>query len=301
MLMRIIPKPWFSFWRWRSGLLALCASVWLTGCGWLLQSTYNQSPRLVHYWLDDHFDFTEAQSEQAKALLKRWLAWHRQNALPTVVTELNAWQALMAGSVDADTVCQRFERARGLTQSWFEPVVVDGAALAMSLSPKQLNHLRQTMAKRNAEWREEWLEGSANDRLKRRVKQGREWAERWYGDLSQAQLDQLRQAAQASPYSPELAFEWRKQRQGQWLGMWSRWQAQAPSPAEAQQALRDGLARWQQAPKAADQALYARIQRYNCEAVAAFHNRTTPAQRAHAVKVLQGYADDVRALMAQTP
>ena len=36
---------------------------------------------------------------------------------------------------------------------------------------------------------------------------------------------------------------------------------------------------------------------FNCEAAAQFHNSTTTAQRARAVKVLQGYEADVRTLM----
>lgn len=39
--------------------------------------------------------------------------------------------------------------------------------------------------------------------------------------------------------------------------------------------------------------------RYNCQAIADFHNQTSDAQRTYAAKVLQGYEADVRALMAE--
>lgn len=292
MLTSIIAK---RLCRW-IGLIAV--GITLSACS-LIQTTYNQLPRLVHFWVDRQVDLTPEQSDRVSAALHQWLAWHRQTQLAQVADELATWQKQVRQPLDADGVCARFDRVQGWTFDWIARIHADLTRLGLDLSPAQIANLKKSYAKSNANWREEWMEGSPQDQLKRRVKRGREWAERLYGDLDADQLKWLNQSARQSAFDPQQSFEWRKLRQARMLGMLSGWSEQAPPMDQALAQMTATVQLWRQWPDPQMRASQERLIRYNCQAIADFHNQTSDAQRAHAAKVLQGYEADVRALMAE--
>lgn len=211
--------------RW---VLLLAVSASLSACS-LVQTTYNQLPRLVYFWLDRQVDLTAEQSDRVSAALNNWLAWHRQTQLAQVADELAIWQKQVRQPLDADGVCSRFDRIQNWTFEWISRLNADLTRLGLDLSPAQIANLKKSYAKSNATWREDWMEGSAQEQIKRRAKRGREWAERLYGDLSNDQLKWLTQSARQSAFDPQQSFEWRKLRQGRMLGTLSSWSEQAPS------------------------------------------------------------------------
>ncbi|MEY2781089.1 MAG: hypothetical protein RL307_793 [Pseudomonadota bacterium] len=292
MLTSIISKRMH---RW---ILLLAVSASLAACS-LVQTTYNQLPRLVYFWLDQQVDFTPEQSDRVSSALNNWLAWHRQTQLAQVADELAIWQKQVRQPLDADGVCARFDRIQNWTFDWIARLNADLTRLGLDLSPAQIANLKKSYAKSNATWREDWMEGSAQEQTKRRAKRGREWAQRLYGDLSNDQLKWLTQSARQSAFDPQQSFEWRKLRQGRMLGMLINWSEQAPPFDQAQSQMAATVQLWRQLPDPDMRASQERMIRYNCQAIADFHNQTSEAQRAHAAKVLQGYEADARALMAE--
>ena len=292
MLTSIISKP---LCRWAL-LVGACAL--LSACS-LFQTSYNQTPRLIHFWLDQQVDLTSAQSERVHTALNQWLGWHRQTQLPQVANELVDWQAQVLNPLDADGVCARFDRIQNWTFEWIARVNGELTRLGLELSVDQINQLKKSFAKSNANWREDWLDGSPQDQLKRRVKRGREWAQRLYGKLSPEQIRWLTQSASQSIFDARQSFEWRKLRQGRMIALLNTWSEQTPDFDQAQIQMGSTIQLWRQMPDPAIRAEQDRLVRYNCQAIAEFHNLTTPTQRAHALKVLKGYEADVRELIAE--
>ncbi len=280
------------------GICLLGVAVVLSGCS-LIQTTYNQLPRLVHFWLDRQVDLSSAQSDRVSVALEKWLVWHRQNELPKVAEELASWQSLVLKPVSGDEVCARFDVIEQWVFEWIHHLNADLTRLGLDLAPTQIAHLRKAYAKSNANWREDWMDGSPEDLLKHRVKRSREWADRLYGKLSTEQGRQLTQLAKDSVFDAPTSFERRKLRQGRVLGTLASWRDQAPSFEQAQLQMKETVNVWRQVPDPVMHAQQERLTRYNCQAIADFHQQTSPAQRAYAVKVLQGYEADVRALMAE--
>lgn len=280
------------------GASVLGLSLALSGCS-LIQTTYNQLPRLIHFWLDRQVDLTAAQSDRVQIALDNWHQWHRQNELPKVASELASWQGLVRQPLSGDEVCARFDQVEQWVFEWMGQINADLTRLGLEVSPAQIAHLKKAYAKSNANWREDWLEGTPEDLLKKRVKRAREWAERLYGKVTPEQLRQMTQAARHSVFDAHSSHERRKFRQDRLVATLSSWREQAPGFEQAQAQMRETVNFWRQVPDAQLHAQQERLTRYNCQSIADFHNQTSDAQRAHAVKVLQGYEADVRALMAE--
>lgn len=278
------------------GLLLVPALLVLGGCS-ATRLGYNQAPSLVYWWLDGYLDLDSTQATQVRTDLATLHSWHRRQELPAYLTLLRQMQALAGTEVSAAQVCQLVEPLRAAAQR----LAVESSALAGTLLPtltqQQLKHLATQFDKHNREWREEWLEGSAAERLARRQKKARERAEDFYGRLNEAQLTALRQGLAESTL--DIALSWReRQRRQQDLLQVLR---EHNDSARASHAQAEWLAWWQRSldsPDPAYRAQFERVLAEGCQQLAELHNRATPAQRQRLLAKLQGYEADVRALAA---
>ena len=107
----------------------------------------------------------------------------------------------------------------------------------------------------------------------------------------------LRQLAQESGYEPERTFAERVRQQKESLALHERIVLTKPDTQEARAMVRKWLQNSLHSSDPAYAAYLKKRKRTNCEAAAQLHNTTTTKQREHALKVLKGYEEDVRALM----
>jgi hypothetical protein len=92
----------------------------------------------------------------------------------------------------------------------------------------------------------------------------------------------------------------RLQRQKEALDMLTSLAATQASPAAAQAALRAYLARTTRSSDPVYRAYAHKMVKESCDAFAAVHASTTPAQRAKAVETLKSYAQDALILSGQS-
>ncbi|NIM40391.1 MAG: hypothetical protein GTN84_02890 [Hydrogenophaga sp.] len=276
-------------------LLVLALAALLAACT-AARFAYNQAPQFSYWWLDSHFDFDDAQSEQVRGDIDAFFAWHRREELPAVADLLRQWQGMATRDLTADEACAQFEVVRARLNAAGERLIDPFARLAPGLSPAQLEQLQRRQARSNEEFERDFLRGTPEQRLQRRLDTAVSRSERFYGTLSAPQRELLRRWLSESPWEPQRTQAERQRRQADLLQTLRRVQAE---PAQARVALRAHLERLQRSPTPGYQAQSEASVRHGCAQFAALHNSTTPAQRQYAVRELQGYQRDMETLSAQ--
>jgi hypothetical protein len=281
------------------GLMTLALS--LSACS-LVVTGYNNGPQLMMFsWINPHLDLSSAQERQVLADLERIQAWHRQQQLPLYQQWLQQMQAMAPHNIQASQVCKLFDEMRQSLPPLAAQMEEPTARLALSLQSKQFTVLKKRFDKDNQSWRKDWqLDGSTDDQLEAQSDKGEENAQRIYGRLDRNQKTLLRQLAKDAGFDGAKTMAERLRQQADSLSVLQTIATQQPSVREATAWVHDWFERSLQTPDEAYAGYLRKRQTLNCEAAAQFHNTTTASQRAHAVKTLKGYEDDVRKLM-RTP
>jgi hypothetical protein len=279
-----------------AGALASCSAV---------KTLYNQAPDLAYWYLDGYVDFNGEQSLQVKSGLERLQAWHRQTQLPAYVDILRRLQDRMPGNLSPAQACQTYADVRSRLVAVSAELEPTAAAVAATVSASQLRHMEKRFAKSNAEFREDFLDGSARELRERRLKKALKRAEMLYGDLQDAQKAALAQAIDQSPFNSALTYqEWQRRQQdvlrtlrGIAGSAGSAGSAAQPNQQdETRKAMRGLIERTIRSPDAAYRTYEKALTEQSCQGFAALHNTTTPAQRSKAVETLRGYEEDFRIL-----
>lgn len=304
-LRRIIAAP---LCRLRGALLPVLLSA---GLGALLvacstaQLAYHQAPRLLQWWIDGQVDLSDAQADTVRQDIDALFAWHRQHELPLYVSRLAQWQGLAGRNLTAAQVCGEFDALRSAGERIAERGAEALARLALKLSPAQIAHLQREQQKSNERFAEDFLEGSAEERLETRLDQAVDRYETLYGRLNDGQRAQVLAGLRQSPFDARRSQAERLRRQADLVQTVRQIQAlprndggNGSAPAAAVEAVRGWFQRSLQSPDPAYASLSQQMLQHGCEQFAALHNSTTPAQRAHALQLIQDYGADFRALAA---
>lgn len=273
---------------WRRWLAACAFALGLLGLGGcsLVETTYNQSPFLLQWWLDRQLDLDSPQERQLRADLRTLLAWHRQNQLPQVVQSVQGLIGIAHSDLSPAQTCA-FQN-----EVWQSlPVLAQqtGMALArtaLSLRPEQIAHMRQYFDEDNVKWREEWLDGPEEERLQRRLKRALERIEDYYGNLDASQKNLLREILRASPYQPAIAWQERQRRQRDMLDTLERIRVTQPELKAAQTELGELLVRMYNPPIQAHREHVQANAQALCTSASRMHNTMRPEQRQRAMQKL---------------
>ena len=262
---------------------------------------YNNAPSLTYWWLDSYLDFNDTQTPRVRADLEQLHQWHRANELPAYANTLAQWQRAALTDLSGEEVCTLMDRIRPRLSALLDQAEPTMAALVPTLKPEQLAHLGRQFDKRNQKWREEWLDGTPDERQARRLKQLTERSEMLYGRLDEAQRTLLATGLAASVFDARQTYRENLRRQQDTLQTLRLLQTAALTEIQQQAQWRALLARTLTSPDRSYEIYREHTTRVNCQAFADLHNRTTPAQRLKAVAVLKGYEEDARTLMAERP
>lgn len=257
---------------------------------------YNQAPTLSYWWIDRHVDLSETQGMRTRADVDAFFQWHRREELPVYASLLRQWQAMAPDNVTAAQACAQFEDIRQRLDRAAAETVDPLARLALQLTPEQMDNLKEQQARSNKDFEKDFLRGSAEKRLDKRVDKAIDRSESFYGALSDAQRELLRDLLQKSPFDPERTQAERLRRQADLLQTVRDAQA---TPAKAEQLVREHIARIRQSPAPGYDAYNQTLIRAGCAQFATLHNSMSAEQRANAVRTLKRYENDVRTLSAQ--
>lgn len=271
--------------------------VVLSACS-TLRLGYQNGPQLAWWWIDGYLDFRGEQVPPAKEAIARWFDWHRETQLVDYAALLGAVRAQASANLSAEAVC----RINGELRAKLRPAVDRLLALAADWAPRlssaQLDRLEQKLAEGNREAREQVAQSDRADRARTALERAVKLAERFYGDLAEAQHRAIAEGVSRSPFDPELWLSEREARQRETLAALRRLVAERATPAQAHAVLLR-LADESQRSRSPEQRAYRqRLQDSDCALTAAVHNAAGELQRRRLRERLEGWENDLRALAA---
>lgn len=279
-------------------IVALLALAWgLTGCS-AVRFGYNQAPDLAYWWLDGYADFDDAQTLRVRDGLAQWFAWHRRTQLPDYAVLLARAQAELPADTTPQRICRWWDELRQRGERAVEQALPTTAEVMTTLKPAQIQHIERRYARKNDEFRDDFLDKDPARRLERSVQRAVERAEFVYGTLDAPQRALVAKLVAASPFDPEAWYDERVQRQQEALQLMRRLSGEAASRDTALATLRAYGERMSRSPREPYRRYQEKLETYNCGFAASLHNATTAAQRQAAVTRLKGWEADVRALAA---
>ena len=275
-------------------------SVILTGCS-AVRLGYNKLPEIASWWLDSYIDFSDTQGPQAKAALQKLQTWHRKEELPAIAELLVQAQTLAPQNITPEQACKVWEGAQVRIESFIQESSRLAAPVVSQLSAKQLKHLEKEWASRNEDWKKQWLQGTPDSRIKKRVDLAAERFNSFYGDLNLEQRQVLKQQFLQSTWAPEASYQLRLKRQQEQLIALQAMSSEITKPAmplaQVEKTLQSLILQSVRPKDAADLSKQLQLEQQACQNLAQLHNTLSPAQRLKAQRKLKDYETDVRELM----
>ena len=275
-------------------------SVILTGCS-AVRLGYNNLPDIASWWLDSYIDFSDTQGPQAKAALQKLQTWHRKEELPAIAELLVQAQTLAPQNITPEQACKIWEGAQVRIESFIQESSRLAAPVVSQLSAKQLKHLEKEWATRNEDWKKQWVQGTPDSRIKKRVDLAAERFNSFYGDLNLEQRQVLKQQFLQSTWSPEASYQRRLKRQQEQLIALQAMSSEITKPAmplaQVEKSLQSLILQSVRPKDAGDLSKQLQLEQQACQNLAQLHNTMSPAQRLKAQRKLKDYETDMRELM----
>ncbi len=278
-------------------LSALAALSVLAGCS-AIKLGYGQGSAIAFGWFDNWVDFDDAQSLRVRTGLDDWFTWHRKTQLPDYADLLAGIEADIVEPTTAERTCRLGDEVRRRVDTAVERVLPTVVDVALTLKPKQIVNIEKAYAKRNDDWRDDFLQPDPVKRRLAAVERDVERAEKLYGPLDESQRQLVAGWVADSPFDADVAFAERRRHQQEALDTLRRISAGGVDQVEAEVQIRAYLQRRERPPPGPARHRAEQLRAYNCRYAAALHNSTTAAQRQAAVRTLKGYETDLRALAA---
>jgi len=286
--------------------------VGLQGCG-ALRLAYNQSPLATYWYLDSYLDFNSTQRPLVKAALEDIHQWHRQTQLPLYIETLEKLQHQMPKDMSAAQACTLYAEVQDRLLVTFEGIAArlqsegqrggdrggQGAGMQVlaSLDGTQLAHLQKKLAKANAKYRKDYVDGPASKLREKGLEQAVSRAESLYGNLTNKQEALLDARLEASGFDPEAAYAERLRRQQDLLQTLRN--LRQASAATMSTNLGGVFARVALSPDPNYRDYNQKMRTQACQTFADLHNSMSPEQRLNALRKLQNYELDLRSLSVQ--
>jgi hypothetical protein len=281
-------------------LLLLLILVLTTGCS-MVKLGYDQADLVARWWFSRQLDLNNSQSAWLKQELQRYHAWHRQTQLPGYGELVAVVARQSEGDVTPGQTCDNIDAAAEQVDILLKQAVPTLAGLARQLEPAQIQHLQRRFAEEDREWREKWLEGTADQRIRRRADDWEERAESYYGRLTREQKNFILRAVRESSWQPQLSWERRMIRQQNIIATLEKIQTQRLSQSTAEEEIQGLIERSMRPSDSRFLTMQQNLQKEACTNLAGLHQLTSAEQRARAQKKLLTYERDFRQLAAKRP
>jgi hypothetical protein len=277
-------------------IAAILTLLLLQGCS-AIKLGYQQSPTLAYFWLDSAVSFNDTQADRAKEALGNVHRWHKSQELASYLDLLQRSADLSQGPVQASQVCNAWADIQTKMDRSMRVAIAQAAPVVQMLGPRQLSHLARHQESKNEDWDKQWLQGSASERLDRRLEKTLERYRSFYGDLSAAQVALIKTQVSQSVWSPEWGRHDQLRREQDLLSTLRQLTQSKATSDQVEAALMGVWQRWFMPPDEAGRALVQKMTQQACDNLAQLHNSTSPEQRQRVARTLRAYERDIRDLI----
>jgi hypothetical protein len=282
----------------RLRLLCMVAVMALVAACSAMRFTYNHGDTLTYWWLNAYLDLDSDQSDWVKKDIDNLFQWHRNTQLRDYAGLLTKMQRQLGdGSVTQDELLSDYRDIKARTELLAFKALPQIADLAMSIKPDQIAQMEKKFAKNNEDFRKKFMSGSVEDQQKARFKKAMEQFDLWFGDFSRDQEAQLRKASDARPLDNDVWLQERMLRQKKIIALLQRIQRDKLNKEQTMSAIHDLLREFFDRMDAPDRKAFFDAYIDNTSKFILTGIRlTTPEQKAHAQKRMQGWINDFNAL-----
>lgn len=282
-------------------IIIILLSLGISSCG-LVKTLYNNAPEAVHWWLDDYFDFTHAQSEKLKPALHGLHDWHRKTQLALYIEILRKTQDdFSKEKIEPSAVCETIKTVQDNMQTIqleASPIILEMAPL---LADKQLGYFQKMLQKRADKWKSEWLQDTREEQLEARLDKSIDYAERLYGDLNKSQKSMLKQKLLALNFKPEISYNEILRRNDDALQIVTALKQENQDQAHKKALLKQGFERLRHSPNISYQNYTDQVKQQSCEMIADLHASTDAKQKQHAKAWFENFIAQFGSLMISKP
>ncbi|WP_226939553.1 DUF6279 family lipoprotein [Janthinobacterium rivuli] len=284
--------------RFMYAVLAIVLVV-MAGCSGL-RLAYNNGDTVLYWWLNAYVDLDRDQKGWVRDDIDKLFDWHRKTQLKDYVEILRTGQKQLQGNTTQADLMMDYSEIKQRTQALLLKAAPELADLARSLKPEQIAQMEKKFKSNNEDYRKKYLSGDQEKRQKLRYKKAMEQFELWFGGFSSEQEAIIRKASDARPLNNEIWLDERTRRQQNVLNLVKKVHQEKLSK-EASAALittliKDSFERLEHSER---KAFFDAYESSTAQMVLTVIKIATPAQKAHAVKRMQGWIDDFNSLATQ--
>jgi hypothetical protein len=263
-------------------LFAACSTVKLG---------YNNADTLLLYSLDRYVSLTDEQERMVRQRVGSLMDWHRATQLADYAAFVQRARAQVDGNVTPAEILELNEGLNARLAALGERAAPDAAALALTLTPAQIDQIERKLVDDNAKARKQ-----SEDEVKRAVdERARKYAERaefWLGKLNAQQVQLVRASLAGRPVDSLYWVEARERRTKDLVATLRRIQAERPAQEVAANWFRAYFRELARPSNADQRARTEAFRRDNAQLIAQVVNSATPEQRAHLDRKLSGFATE---------
>jgi len=279
-------------------LLTLMLVV-VAGCS-SLRLAYNNGDTVLYWWLNAYVDLDRDQKGWVREDIDKLFDWHRKTQLKDYVEILRKGQKQVQGNPTQADLMADYSEIKSRTQSLLLKAAPDLADLARSLKPEQIAQMEKKFKSNNDDYRKKFLTGDQEKRQQLRYKKAMEQFELWFGSFSSEQEAIIRKASDARPLDNEIWLDERSRRQRNVLALVQKVQneklGKEATVALINTLIKDSFDRLEHSDR---KAFFDAFENSTAQMILTVIKIATPAQKAHAVKRMQGWIDDFNSLATQ--
>lgn len=271
--------------------LALAATLIVAGCS-TLRFAYDNAELYVKYRAGQYLDLRGAQDHELARQIDSFFAWHRSRALPEYVLVAEEAAKRVGNGLSREDIVWGYDSLVAHAQESLRAAAQRVAPLLDRLTPEQAAYLEKGFAEDNRRFARMVLRGSEEDRRKRRAQRVQERLEEWVGNLSQAQVERVRQFSERAPLLGELRERYRRRLQAEVLAM--------VRERRAESLLAGRLAGWESGREREHAEAAERLRQEYFELLLDLDRTLSAEQRARVQQRLHRYASDFAVLAGRT-
>lgn len=275
----------------RAGRLALvfALAVVLASCTFT-RFVYNQADTVAAWMVDDYFSLDGTQKDEFQKRFDRFYAWHRYEQLPEYATFLRTAKNRMQQGLARDDVLWFVDGMRARIRACGRQLAPDAAALLATVTPAQIDTLKQRWEKDNRKYaREHKLNGTPEERVQAAARRTMKQIGEWLAPLNSEQEQRVVAMMREVPDIESAFYADRLRRQKALLEILAQ---RGEDRARFTARVTEWLVHWERGRSAEYQRQLTAWWHKRADLFVAVHQMQTREQRVASLQRIQSYVDD---------